>query len=263
MWWSYLLTFFAIVWLLAVYKVFILDDGGVRREAKVHEGKIAPSVVAAKQDQLSVVSIADNTIKDKVIEESDVDSSGLKKPYKLTWPPVQTDGTIAATDGTDIMPLIDIKVPRFWLPKEGEDYNKVGSKVNGEDTIFLMIASYRDFQCRETITSAYARADHPERLFIGAVDQTVPGDVGCLDLEVPCEKDPTQALCVHRSQISVYHMDAQYATGPVTARHVGDRMYRGETFVMQMDAHCQFVRHWDTLIVDQWRSTHNEMAVLT
>jgi len=57
-------------------------------------------------------------------------------------------------------------------------------------------------------------------------------------------------------------MDAQFATGPVTARHVGDRMYRGESFVMQMDAHCLFVRHWDTKILQQWKETGNEMAVL-
>lgn len=75
----------------------------------------------------------------------------------------------------------------------------------------------------------------------------------------------------------------------------GDRMYRGEHFTMQLDAHCQFVRHWDTQIIGmklminfffcnisaaqlamhmctihhtpyttgQWRETHNEMAVLT
>jgi hypothetical protein len=40
-------------------------------------------------------------------------------------------------------------------------------------------------------------------------------------------------------------------------------MYRGQTFVMQMDAHCLFVRHWDSLIINQWASTHNEMAVLS
>lgn len=55
---------------------------------------------------------------------------------------------------------------------------KIGTKVNGQETIFLMIASYRDFQCRETIESAYRMADHPERLFVGAVDQVVPGDIG-------------------------------------------------------------------------------------
>lgn len=160
------------------------------------------------------------------------------------------------------MPLSKLTVPRFWVPQAGTDLNTVGSKVNGRETIFLMIASYRDFQCRETITSAFERADYPERLFVGAVDQTIPGDIGCLDIEVPCSVNPDQPICKYRDQISIYHMDAQHATGPVTARHVGDRMYRGEYFVMQMDAHCLFVRHWDSKLIDQWRSTHNEMAVL-
>ncbi len=57
-------------------------------------------------------------------------------------------------------------------------------------------------------------------------------------------------------------MDAQEATGPVTARHVGDRMYRGQHFAMQLDAHCLFVRNWDEKLVNQWKSTKNEMAVL-
>ena len=185
-----------------------------------------------------------------------------KAAHELAWPAVDHNGVVPADDGSDIMPLIGIEVPRFWLPAEGTDYNTVGSMVNGEETIFLMIASYRDFQCRETIASAFDRADHPERLFVAAVDQTVPGDVGCLDVEIPCSTNPNQALCKYRDQIAVYKMDAQYATGPVTARHIGDRMYRGEYFVMQMDAHCYFIRHWDTLLIEQWRSTGNEMAVL-
>ena len=140
------------------------------------------------------------------------------KASDLMWPPVQHDGTILATDGIDIMPVIGLKVPRFYIPAQESDINTVGSKVNGEDTIFLMIASYRDFQCRETITSAYMRSDHPERLFIGAVDQIVAGDIGCLDIEIPCTVDDTQPICKYRDQISVFKMDAMYATGPVTGK---------------------------------------------
>jgi hypothetical protein len=181
----------------------------------------------------------------------------------LQWPPIREDGSIPVNDGFDVLPIIDLKVPKFWYPPAGADWNKVGSRIKNFETIFLMIASYRDFQCRETISLAFSRADHPERLFIGAVDQTVPGDTGCLDLEVSCSEDNSQPICNYKDQISIFHMDASKATGPVTARHVGDRMYRGQYFVMQMDAHCSFVRHWDTLIIDQWKSTHNEMAVLT
>ena len=186
-----------------------------------------------------------------------------KSAYELTWPPVQPDGSISPSDGVDVMPILGIKVPRFWEPQSNADMNKVGFEVNGQETIFLMIASYRDFQCRETITSAYARSDHPERLYVGAVDQTVPGDTGCFDLEIPCTVNSDQPMCIYRDQISIFPVDASMATGPVTARHIGDRMYRGQTFVMQMDAHCLFVRQWDTQIIEQWKQTHNEMAVLS
>jgi hypothetical protein len=185
------------------------------------------------------------------------------KPWELKWPPVQPGFVISPTDGTEKMPVTELTVPRFWEAPPGADLNKVGSFVGGYETIFLMIASYRDFQCRETITSAFRKADHPERLYVAAVDQVVEGDIGCLDLEVPCSVDNTQPICVYKDQISVFKMDAQQATGPVTARHIGDRLYRGEYFVMQMDAHCLFVRHWDTQIVNQWRLTGNEMAVLS
>jgi hypothetical protein len=143
------------------------------------------------------------------------------------------------------------------------DIKSIGSYINGKETIFLMIASYRDFQCRETIAYAFERADDPSRLFVGAVDQVTDGDIGCMTLDVPCSQNPSQTLCKYKDQISVFKMDAQMATGPVTARHIGDRMYRGEYFVMQMDAHCHFARHWDTNIIKQWRQTGNEMAVLS
>jgi hypothetical protein len=161
------------------------------------------------------------------------------------------------------MALTGLKVPRFWAPPDGLDPNDVISEVGGYPTIFLMIASYRDFQCRETIEIAFERADHPERLFVGAVDQVSDGDMGCLDLEVPCSVDSNRKICKYMDQIAVFKMDASLATGPVTARHIGDRLYRGQHFIMQMDAHCQSVRHWDTSIINQWKSTGNEMAVLS
>lgn len=161
------------------------------------------------------------------------------------------------------MTLTQLKVPKFWEPDNSIPLEQQGSKVNGVETIFLMIASYRDFQCRETITSAFSRADHPEALFIGAVDQVTEGDIGCTTLDIPCSENPDQVICKYWNQISIFKMDAEMATGPVTARHIGDRMYRGQYFVMQMDAHCHFVKHWDTYIKKQWKETQNEMAVLS
>jgi hypothetical protein len=306
----YLIIAFALCWLLAVFKVFVLDDGNynilfhpdaavsahasqnvlLQKPVRLlktdvisftsqrkkfprvmgsshNEGPLSSEWMFIRSDAnykiepspANVHSLVDSSAVTNAVSTS---ASGLIAASELKWPPVQNDGKIASNEGTETMPLIGLKVPRFWEPPMGVDLNNIGRKVNGEETIFLMIASYRDFQCRETITSAYLRADHPERLFVGAVDQVVPGDTGCLDIDIPCSQDPSQMICKYRDQISVYTMDAQYATGPVTARHIGDRMYRGEHFVMQMDAHCLFINHWDTKIIDQFRSTKNEMAVL-
>jgi hypothetical protein len=307
MWIQYLLLFCALVWIVAVFKVFVLDEEpdpiipksstGIAGQQQQRISKPTNGISSTKRKISSSSStssrsgggrISDNTV---ITSSSKSVATTLKQDDKhffapiqndfirllnaplvnilkedtsnLQWPPVGPDGKIPEQDGYDIMPIIDLKVPKFWTPRTDQDWNQVGSKVNGEETIFLMIASYRDFQCRETITSAFMRADHPERLFIGAVDQVVPGDIGCLDIEIPCSVDNTQPICKYRDQISIFTMDAQQATGPVTARHVGDRMYRGQYFVMQMDAHCQFVRHWDTSIINQWKNSHNEMAVLS
>jgi hypothetical protein len=271
------IVFCTLVWFLAVIKVFLLEDRGSNGQLAV----VTDAVGNAGGEALALPSSHADARYKTLDEPKQVDSiqavpaqpaapvqavgvlEGTRAPSQLTWPPVLADGTIPMQDGTDTMPLTGIKVPRFWKPTEEANIFETGSMINGKETIFLMIASYRDFQCRETITSAYRKSDHPERLFVGAVDQTVEGDIGCLDIDIPCSQDATQPICKYRDQISIYHMDAGMATGPVTARHVGDRMYRGQYFVMQMDAHCLFINHWDTLIIDQWKSTGNEMAVLS
>lgn len=288
----------ACIWIIAVYKVFILDDDdfqpvqnvvqGIHRKNTEAVSKPVSVILGKKQTKFSKSKHQD---KDKDKDESELSETLtlhsdmnqnqkqlettymattrknkhiLKEPYNLKWPPMENDGvTIPSSDGNETMPIIGLQVPRFWQAPKDVDLNKIGTTVNGHETIFLMIASYRDFQCRETITKAYERADYPERLYIGAVDQISPGDVGCVDIDVPCSQDNTQPICKYRDQISIFKVDAMYSTGPVTARHIGDRMYRGQYFVMQMDAHCHFINHWDSKLIAQWQSTGNEMAVLS
>jgi len=159
---------------------------------------------------------------------------------------------------------------RSYLGNHGKDLmtpqqaQSVGSKVNGLPTIFVAIASYRDFQCRQTIESIFTRATHPERIRVAVVDQfDKEADVSCSHPESPCDQDPTQVLCRYKTQIDFFSMEAQYAMGPVFARHLGNRMYRGEYFAIQCDAHVDFVLDWDTSVIQQWTNANNEMAVIT
>jgi len=131
------------------------------------------------------------------------------------------------------------------------------------DTIFVMIASYRDWQCPQTVESLYSRAKYPHRIRVAVVDQTSAGDVKCSDPPRPCSDEPTQALCRFKELIDVYEMDSDLAVGPVFARHIASRMYRGEYFALQIDAHVSFVQSWDVDVINQWKSANNEMAVLS
>mmetsp|Transcript_17374 Transcript_17374/g.17471 ORF Transcript_17374/g.17471 Transcript_17374/m.17471 type:complete len:613 (-) Transcript_17374:358-2196(-) len=145
-----------------------------------------------------------------------------------------------------------------------------GSSVRGDAcpisqrTIYVGIASYRDFQCRETLESVFLRAENPKRIRVGVVDQIVVGeDVRCDDPIKPCEEDPEQALCKYKDQVDVYTMDAPLSVGPVFARHIGYRLYRGEYYATQSDAHVSFTQNWDTDIIHQMEATHDDMAVLS
>jgi len=100
----------------------------------------------------------------------------------------------------------NLQVPVFWEPPVGSDLLDHVDMIDGEPTIFLMIASYRDWQCRDTATSALERAastsvelpiglwggicgvrmqmlfigaTFPGRVIVAAVQQNRPGDVGC------------------------------------------------------------------------------------
>jgi [Skp1-protein]-hydroxyproline N-acetylglucosaminyltransferase len=98
----------------------------------------------------------------------------------------------------------------------------------------------------------------------GVVDQIVEGeDVKCNEPIEPCENNPNQALCKYKNQVDVYTMDAPLSVGPVYARHIGYRMYRGEYYATQSDAHVTFTANWDSDIIEQIEATHNDMAVLS
>ena len=154
-------------------------------------------------------------------------------------------------------------------PMTLEQARNIGSFYNHEtqgplETIFVAIASYRDFQCPQTVESILTRATYPERVRIAVVDQIdAEVDTPCSTPALPCEQDPNQALCKFSKQIDFYQMEAKDAVGPVFARHLGHRMYRGEYFAMQSDAHVDYVNDWDTEIIKEYKASKNEMAVLT
>ena len=62
---------------------------------------------------------------------------------------------------------------------------RTGRSLDTPDGIFVQIPSYRDPECGATIRDAFAKAAHPERIFVGVCEQVLPGDDD--DLGIPAE----------------------------------------------------------------------------
>ena len=202
-------------------------------------------------------------------------------PYTLKDHPEEFETVLHPGDNET-----EIAVPKFWsspihrntlMPHElamkvgtCAEPDARGKFIRGDScpldkrTIFVGIASYRDFQCRETVESLMRQASNPERIRVGVIDQVVDGIDVARDAPIEsCEKDPEQALCKYQEQIDVFQLEARLSLGPTFARSLGCRMYRGEYYSLQTDAHITFVRDWDKDIISQIEATRNEMAVVT
>lgn len=157
--------------------------------------------------------------------------------------------------------------PAEYTPYPGTDIDSIGSKVDGRPTIYVSVASYRDSRCTATVESLFERAKHPDRVFVGIVQQNSPGstDADCLRTRKPCSgrAGATQTLCRYARQIRLHMVQAEESLGPTFGRHRADRLYRGEMYAMQIDAHSRLTKHWDVDAIAQHRRSKNDYAVMT
>jgi len=180
---------------------------------------------------------------------------------------------------------VSLSVPRFFLSNEDDGSMETlgktcltraltdmigrttigGSSDFSVRTIYVGIPSLNDdWHCRQTVESIFRRSKYPERVRVGVVDQFNFDKAQSCDLPLKsCSKEPSQALCQYRSQIDVYEMESDLAVGPTYARHLVDRLYRGEYYVLRINSHTTFTKHWDVEIIEQFEGTGNEMAILT
>jgi [Skp1-protein]-hydroxyproline N-acetylglucosaminyltransferase len=259
------------------------------KDRSVAGGGVLPLNLANPSEQVRNLGVAGG--EDAAAAAAAVtDSDGKKRatvpasawPVSLRSEDLSTyDTIIHPGDGVSVM-----QVPPFWsAPIHGNklmtrpEAMRIGSCIESPDpdnhsigekcplhqrTIYVGIASYRDFECRSTVESIFLRAKYPERIRVGVVDQIVNGEDPICNAPIhSCDDHPDQALCKYANQVDVYEMKAELSIGPVFARHIGYRIYRGEFYATQSDAHVTYTQGWDVDIIDQLESTHNDMAVLT
>lgn len=121
----------------------------------------------------------------------------------------------------------------------------------GDDTIFVSIASYRDSECSATIKNLFEQADRPARVFVGVCEQNGGAEnEACAPAILPKN--------VRRVQIP-----SSEAKGPTYARYLCSTLYQGETWFLQIDSHTRFVKGWDTKAIANARACPSPKAILT
>jgi len=140
-----------------------------------------------------------------------------------------------------------------------------------DDSIFISIASYRDENCPTTIRTAYEGAFHPENVYIGLIQQNChkncKNGIGwgktreIVDIEP--DKDCIETLCLsspdicekHRDQFRVLRLNETQTYGPFFARFLASKLFGGENYFMQVDAHMEFRPGWDVLMIETMKAT--------
>lgn len=129
------------------------------------------------------------------------------------------------------------------------------------DGIFVSIPSYRDPQIVDTVRHCLKQAKHPERIYIGVCEQNNDKvDITCKILHKEHEFFVNHVL--------VDSISFLYARGPCYARerietHLLPTVLSKVKFMLCIDAHTLFQKHWDDIILQEWYKEKNDMVFFT
>ncbi|KAK3280115.1 hypothetical protein CYMTET_12037 [Cymbomonas tetramitiformis] len=163
--------------------------------------------------------------------------------------------------------------PRVWKklvedPEGPKPFKPFDDKWNRSDSsIVIMIASFREERCSDTLVSMFGKAKFPARVYMAIVQQNHDTqDEDCL--EGYCRKlgfaKDQMASCPHIQNVRMLRMKHTDAKGPVYARARQVELLKDtDDFCVQIDAHTDVVQDWDVLTLREWGAIGNEYAVIS
>lgn len=156
--------------------------------------------------------------------------------------------------------------------------------VREDESLYVSLAAFREHLLGKSLMSAFDKAKDPSKLFFGAVVQNCFGLDGTVcktgmvvigkdkkgrdqtsispkppdenGIEEFCTNEKYKKYC-DNGQVRVLYIHDTDALGPQTARFYASKLWGGETYFMQMDAHLEFAPEWDQYYIDEARATKN------
>jgi [Skp1-protein]-hydroxyproline N-acetylglucosaminyltransferase len=153
-------------------------------------------------------------------------------------------------------------------------------KPRNDNSVFVSLGTYRDPYCPMTLKSLYDKAEHPERLFVGLLQQncfedhcrtgvlkggvveTVGADDDCYKLFCASPEGVRSGACLS-GQVRLFNVNESESLGPYMARYLGAKFYRGENYYLQIDSHSEFVNKWDTKLIHMVETAEAQKPVIS
>ena len=121
-----------------------------------------------------------------------------------------------------------------------------------DETIFVSIPSYRDKDCKETLTNLYKNAKNPELVFVGVLTQNK-------DESESCKVTNNDTHVIINENVRYLNIDYKEAKGPLYARTIIiNKLFKNEKYFLLIDAHTKFAKNWDEKFIDQLKFIKNK-----
>lgn len=121
------------------------------------------------------------------------------------------------------------------------------------EKIFVAIASYRDTECQWTVKDLFEAAEFPERVTVGICWQfDATQDQACFVEPYP-----------RPEQVRTINVTLQETRGACWAKSRALSLATDEDFVLLIDSHMRFAKHWDSEMVAMLGVTGNPRAFLS
>lgn len=146
------------------------------------------------------------------------------------------------------------------LPKPSDSWKSPSTEI------FVGISHYRDGRCSETLKNLFEKAKNPERVHVGII-----AHIHTEEDKMNCKRDYCRSVghgldtgrCPHAERISQIDVSFKDARAPGISRYMQQQLQGDQEFCLQVDAHSDFVSHWDMAMLETWSATRNEYAILS
>ena len=110
-------------------------------------------------------------------------------------------------------------------------------------SIFIAIASYLDYEIKYTILDCIKKSNNPDNLYFSIClqyDEKIGTSEGCID------------DLVEDYNITINKFHYSESKGGCWARNIAQKNYNNQTYSLQVDSHTRFIQDWDKIVISDY-----------